>query len=77
LSRNRTLYVVIAVQAVLIGYLALNPSQPTAMAQIPDTGAQFQQMIELSKQSNAKLDRIIGILEGGKLQVKIASDKAQ
>lgn len=77
MRRSRVLYVVIAVQAVLIGYLAVNPSQPGAMAQIPDQGAQLLQVIEQSKQTNAKLDRIIGILESGKLQVKMAADKAQ
>jgi hypothetical protein len=71
------LFAVVAVQAVVIGYLALNPSQPAAMAQIPDSGAQFQQMIEQTKQTNAKLDRIIGILEGGKLQVKVLAEKEE
>lgn len=77
MRRSRILFVVIAVQAVVIGYLALNPSQPAAIAQIPDQGAQLQQVVEQIKQTNAKLDRIIGILESGKLQVKVAADKAQ
>ena len=77
MSRSRILYTVVAVQAVVVGYLALNPSQPAAMAQVPDSGLQLQQIIEQTKQTNAKLDRIIGILESGKLQVKIAADKAE
>ena len=72
MSKDRILCVVVAVQAVVIGYLALNPSQPTAVAQIPDTGAQLQQVVDQTKATNAKLDRIISILEGGKLQVKVA-----
>lgn len=75
MSKDRVLFAVVAVQAVVIGYLALNPSQPAAMAQIPDQGAQLLQVIEQSKQTNAKLDRIIAILESGKLQVKVAADK--
>ncbi len=77
MSRSRILYTVIAIQAVVIGYLALNPSQPAAMAQIPDSGLQLQQIIEQSKQTNAKLDRIVAILESGKLQVKMAAGKAE
>ena len=77
MSRSRILYTVITVQAVVIGYLALNPSQPAAVAQVPDSGLQLQQIIEQTKQTNAKLDRIIGILESGKLQVKIAAEKAE
>jgi hypothetical protein len=77
LSRSRILYTVIAVQAVVIGYLALNPSQPAAMAQVPDSGLQLQQIIEQSKQTNAKLDKIVGILESGKLQVKVVAEKAE
>ncbi len=77
MSRSRILYTVVAVQAVVIGYLALKPSQPAAMAQVPDSGLQLQQIIEQSKQTNAKLDRIIGILESGKIQVKIEAAKAE
>lgn len=67
--KDRVLYVAVTVQSLALGYLLLSPSQPAAMAQIPDQGAQFQQMIDQTKSTNAKLDRIISILESGKLKV--------
>lgn len=39
--------------------------------QIPDQGAQLNQIIDELKQSNEKLDHTIGLLESGKLQVQV------
>lgn len=76
MKNTRLVYTILTIQSVVLGYLVLAPSQPTAMAQVPDQGAQLQQIIEESKALNAKMDRIIGILEGGKLQVRVvAPDK--
>ncbi len=40
-------------------------------AQIPDSGAQRLEMIDQQKATNAKLDKIISMLESGKLQVSL------
>jgi hypothetical protein len=40
-------------------------------AQVPDSGAQRMQMIEQQKATNDKLDKIISMLESGKLQVSV------
>lgn len=41
-----------------------------AQAQIPDAGAQRMAMVEELKSTNSKLDRLIALLESGKLQVQ-------
>jgi hypothetical protein len=43
----------------------------TAQAQVPDAGAQRLEMIDQLKASNDKLDKMISILESGKLQVQL------
>jgi hypothetical protein len=49
---------------------------PTASAQIPDAGGQRAEMIDQIKQTNARLDRLITLLESGNVQVKtVASEK--
>ncbi len=75
MKTSRILYTLVIVQAATLAYVVFAPSQPTAMAQIPDQGAQLQAVVDQTKEVNVKLDRIIGILEGGKMQVKIAQDK--
>jgi hypothetical protein len=47
-------------------------------ADIPDPGAQRLAMVDELKQVNDKLERLIGLLESGRLQVKVegADDKA-
>jgi cell division protein FtsB len=48
-----------------------------AHAQIPDAGAQRNQIIEQLKETNQKLDRLISLLESGEVQVRVAnSDEA-
>lgn len=40
-------------------------------AQVPDSGAQRTQMIDQQKATNDKLDKIIDLLQSGKLQVVV------
>lgn len=47
--------------------------EPTAQAQIPDPGAQNLQVIDQLKALNGKMDRLLGLLESGKLQVRMVS----
>ena len=49
-----------------------------AAGDLPDPGSRQMQMIEEMKGTNAKLDRIIGLLEGGNVQVRVSpSDDAK
>ena len=43
----------------------------TASAQVPDPANRQLQMIDELKETNQKLDKIVGLLEGGSLQVKV------
>lgn len=75
--KQRTLMVVVLVQAALIVGLMFGEARQSAMAQIPDQGAQLQQLVDETKQVNAKLDRLIALLESGKLQVKTTAAEAK
>ena len=70
----KLLTVVIVLQAlILVGQWLGAPSLVSpAQAQIPDAGGQRQEIISLLKGTNDKLDRLIGILESGKLEVRVA-----
>jgi hypothetical protein len=70
----KLLTIVIVLQAlILVGQWLGAPSLVSpAQAQIPDAGGQRQEMIALIKGTNDKLDRLIGILESGKLEVRVA-----
>ncbi len=47
-----------------------------AQAQIPDAGAQRNQMLEEMRGTNGRLDKLIAMLEGGKIQVRtVATDE--
>lgn len=46
---------------------------PATAAAIPDPGARQVQMVEELKQLNVKLDRLVGVLESGKLQVTVTN----
>ncbi len=72
-STARWLAVVVALQAATLWSLwAAAPRLTTARADgIPDSGAQRQQIIEQLKSTNDKLDQLIAILSGGKLQVTV------
>ena len=70
----KLLTVVVVLQAlILVGQWLGSPSLVSpAQAQIPAAGGQRQEIISLLKGTNDKLDRLIGILESGKLEVRVA-----
>ena len=70
---NRLLAVVVVLQGLLLaGQWLGNPALvSTAQAQ-PDPNRDRWLMIDEMKSMNAKMDRLIGILEGGNLQVRTA-----
>ena len=71
---NRLLAVVIVLQGLMLaGQWLGNPALvATAHAQ-PDPNRDRMLMIDQMKETNAKLDKLIGILEGGNLQVRTVS----
>jgi hypothetical protein len=74
----RLLGVVVALQVLTILGQWVSPgmTQP-AQAQIPDAGAQQNQMINELKGVNTRLDHLVAILETGKLQVRVDSPDAK
>ena len=70
MKTNRLLGFIIVLQGViLLGQWTGSPRIAQAGAQIPDPGAQRLQMLDEQKATNEKLDRLINLLESGKLQV--------
>lgn len=72
---SRVVYTLLFVQSAVLACLLLAPAQPAAVAQVPDQGAQLQELIQQNKSINAKMDRLLNLLESGKLQVHVVADK--
>jgi hypothetical protein len=67
----RWIVLMLVLQAViLLGQWVGQPALPRAQAQIPDTGAQRQEMIDQLRMTNSKLDQIISLLQSGNMHVK-------
>jgi hypothetical protein len=71
MKTTQLLTVVVILQAlILAGQWLGSPTLVTpAHAQIPDPGAQQLQVIRELQALNGKMDRLVGILESGKLEV--------
>lgn len=66
----RLLGVVLVLQGlILLGQWTGGPRIATAEAQLPDPGAQRIAMTDELKKTNDKLDKLISLLESGKVQV--------
>jgi hypothetical protein len=77
MSESRSIGKWLGIVVVMQGFIILlllgqAPLARPAMAQIPDAGAQRDQMIEQMKSTNEKLDKLLALLSGGDLQVKVA-----
>ena len=69
---NRLLAVVIVLQGLtLLGQWTGGLRMPAASAQNLDPARDRLQMIEEQKATNSKLDRLITLLESGKVQVRV------
>jgi len=70
---NRLLAVVVVLQGLLLAgqWLGAPSVLPAAQAQ-PDPNRDRWLMIDELKSMNTKMDRLVGILEGGNLQVRTA-----
>jgi hypothetical protein len=65
--------IVIALQVMtVLGQWIGSPRVEPAMAQVPDAGLQRIQIIDQLKGTNDRLDKLIALLSGGNLQVKVA-----
>jgi hypothetical protein len=72
-AAKKWLGIVVVMQGlILLVLLGGTPSATPAMAQIPDAGAQRDQIIDQLKSQNEKLDKLLALLSGGDLQVKVA-----
>ena len=70
----KLLTVVVVLQAItLLGkWLGVPSVVSPAVAQIPDAGGQRNQIIEEMRGLNAKVGKLIDLLESGKVEVRIA-----
>ena len=78
-STNKALAVVLVLQGlILAGQWLGGPTLSSASGQDFNPGRDRQQIIDAIKETNGKLDKLIGILESGDLQVKtISSDETK
>jgi hypothetical protein len=68
----RVLTAVLVLQGLtLLGLWTGQPRASDARAAIPDPGAQREAMVAQQKATNEKLDRLLGLLESGKLTVVV------
>jgi hypothetical protein len=69
MKTNRLLAAILMLQIITILNQWLGAPISKAQAQVPDAGAQRLQIIDGVKATNEKLDKMISILDSGKLQV--------
>jgi len=70
---SKWIVVVVALQIMtVLGQWVGTPRATPAMAQVPDAGMQQHEIIEQLKGTNDRLDKLIALLSGGKLQVTVA-----
>jgi hypothetical protein len=69
---NKLLSAILVLQVVVLLTQWLGAPISTVQAQVPDAGLQRLEMIDQLKASNDKLDKMISILESGKLQILLA-----
>ncbi|HEY1685542.1 MAG TPA: hypothetical protein VGG19_12320 [Tepidisphaeraceae bacterium] len=69
-SSRWIIFILILQIVILAGQWVGQPSLPRAMAQIPDAGAQRNDMLEQQRLTNEKLDHLIALFENGDAKVK-------
>jgi hypothetical protein len=74
-ANTRILTIVLALQGlILLGQWTSGAFYQTpAAAAVGDTGTQIVEMVDQQRATNQKLDKLIGILEGGDLQVRVVT----
>jgi len=78
MNSSKLLVAVVVLQGlILLGqWTGSGPLSPT-WAQIPDAGGQRNQMIDELKAVNAKLDKLLDVLQSGKLQVRAVAEEKE
>jgi cell division protein FtsB len=75
MKSQKILGVIVVLQVlILVGqWVSSNGGASQVTAQVPDAGSQRNQNIDQLKRTNDKLDKVVTILESGKLQVVTSS----
>ncbi len=74
MNSTRLLTVVVALQGmILLGQWTGGVNLPNAQAQVSDPGAQRNAQLDELKSINANMDKMIGILNSGNLQVRVVN----
>jgi hypothetical protein len=77
MKSSRILAIIVVLQAlILLGQWSGQPALRSAQADttLPNPGERQMAILDELKTLNGKVDRLIGILQGGDLQVKVAKD---
>jgi hypothetical protein len=77
MKSSRILAIIVVLQAlILLGQWSGQPALRSAQADttLPNPGERQIAILDELKTLNGKVDRLIGILQGGDLQVKVAKD---
>ncbi|HEY7115409.1 MAG TPA: hypothetical protein VH475_02420 [Tepidisphaeraceae bacterium] len=76
MKTTKLLTIVVILQAlILVGqWLGAPAVVAPAQAQVPDAGGQRLEIIKELQTLNGKMDRLVGLLESGKLEVRVADD---
>lgn len=75
MKNAKLLTVIIVLQGLILAgqWLGAPSMVAPVQAQIPDAGGQRLEIISLLKGTNEKLDHLVGILDSGKLEVRVAA----
>jgi hypothetical protein len=75
MKSGKILSIILVLQVVILAgqWVSGNGFASQASAQVPDAGSQRNQMIDQLKSINDKLDKLVTILQDGKLQVQTVS----
>ena len=80
IRQDRSVRFLLAVVAFLLGanlFVQVHNDRQARAAGIPDSGAQAQAQIDQLTALNAKMDKLQGYLESGKMQVLVKDMKAE
>jgi hypothetical protein len=76
MKTSKLLTVIIVLQSLLVAALWTSPANSANVARadinIPNPGERQIAMLDELKGINAKMDKVLGVLQGGDLQVKVA-----
>ena len=78
MKSSRILSIIVILQGlILLGQWTGSGPVTPAWGQVPDAAAQRNQMIEELRTLNSKVDKLVDLLNSGKLQVQVAKPDAE